>query len=177
METLIAKRYVKALSSMMDAESLANTAMLFAGLAEQFKDKDFAGVIHNPQIQAEAKAGIVLAAAAAAQNDAITNLLKLLAEKGRLTLIPAMAEVLRLEVAENSKMYAGNVYSNTDVDTSVLEALSTDIGKKMGATISLQYVPSDYDGIKVEVEDLGVEVSLSKQRINTQLIEHILKAI
>jgi len=177
MEALIAERYVKALSQMMDAESLANTATLFAALAEQFNDSGFAGVMYNPQISAEAKSEIILAAAASAQNDIISNLVKLLAEKGRLGLIPAMAEALRLAVANERKSYGGSVYSNSDVDASVLEALSADIGKKMGATITLRFVPSDYDGIKVEVEDLGVEVSLSKQRINTQLIEHILKAI
>ena len=32
-------------------------------------------------------------------------------------------------------------------------------------------------GIKVEVEDLGIEINFSKSRLNMQLVEHILKAI
>ena len=76
-----------------------------------------------------------------------------------------------------NRTYEGKVYSNTAVEASTLAALSSDLGKKMDATITLAFVASDYDGIKVEVEDLGVEVSLSKSRMNAHLVEHILKAI
>ena len=33
------------------------------------------------------------------------------------------------------------------------------------------------NGIKVDVADLGVEINFSKSRINSQIVEHIVKAI
>ena len=177
MEAMIAKRYVKALSSLMDAEALANTKILFDALAAAYTEKAFADVINDPQIGDAAKEGLLLAVVEGAKSEAVNNLIKLLVEKRRLAVIPAIAEELRLMLAGINKTYEGKVYSNTAVEAATLNALSSDLGRKMDATITLAFVPSDYDGIKVEVEDLGVEVSLSKSRMNAQLVEHILKAI
>ncbi len=177
MEALIAKRYVRALASVMSQEDLANTSALFAALAEAYEEKAFADLINNPDVATDAKEKLLLSMVESAKSDTVNNLMKLLVEKRRLSIIPAMAEELRLTLARASKTYSGKVYSKEAVEEATLEALSGDLSKKMDATITLAYVPSDYDGIKVEVEDLGVEINLSKTRLNAQLIEHILKAI
>ncbi len=177
MEAMIAKRYVKALAGVMDAEALANTKILFDALADAYKEKEFSTVINDPEIDDTAKTSLLLAIVEGAKSEAVNNLVKLLVEKRRLHVIPAIAEMLRLELAQMNKTYEGKVYSNSAVDASTLEALGNDLGRKMDAAITLAFVESEYNGIKVEVEDLGVEVSLSKSRMNAQLIEHILKAI
>jgi F-type H+-transporting ATPase subunit delta len=173
----IAQRYVKALASVLDQAALENLQPLFDALAEAYNDKRFAGMINDPQVDAAAKESLLLSVVESAQSSAVNNLIKLLVEKRRLAVIPAMAEVLLLTLAAMNETYEGRVYSSAAVEASTLNALSSDLGKKMDATITLAFVPSDYDGIKVEVEDLGVEVSLSKSRLNAQVIEHILKAI
>ncbi|MBD3800821.1 MAG: F0F1 ATP synthase subunit delta [Campylobacterales bacterium] len=177
MEAVIAQRYVKALTSLMDAEALANTKTLFDALAKAFGEKAFADIINDPNVADTAKQKLLLAIVAGANSNAVNNLVKLLVEKKRLAIIPAIAESLRLTLAGMHRTYEGKVYSNTAVEASTLAALSSDLGKKMDAMITLAFIASDYDGIKVEVEDLGVEVSLSKSRMNAQLVEHILKAI
>jgi F-type H+-transporting ATPase subunit delta len=73
--------------------------------------------------------------------------------------------------------YTGKIFSDLDMDAKTVEALSSGLGKKVNANITLEFVKTNFDGIKVEVEDLGVEINFSKQRINTSLIDHILKAI
>jgi len=177
MEAMIAQRYVKALTSLMDAEALANTKTLFDALANAYGEKAFADIMNDPEVGDAAKEELLLAIVAPANSSAVNNLIRLLVEKKRLPIIPAIAESLRLTLAGMNRTYEGKVYSNTAVEASTLAALSSDLGKKMDATITLAFVASDYDGIKVEVEDLGVEVSLSKSRMNAQLVEHILKAI
>jgi len=177
MEAMIAQRYVKALASVLDQASLENVKTLFEALADAYNDKKFADLMNDPHIDAAVKESMLLSIVESAQSGAVNNLIKLLVEKRRIALIPEMAEAFRLSLAAMNKTYEGSVYSNTAVDAATLEALSSDLGKKMDATISLAFVASDYDGIKVEVEDLGVEVSLSKSRLNAQVIEHILKAI
>jgi len=177
MEAMIAKRYVKALSSLMNEADLENTQVLFEALSSAFEDASFSTIINDPQISSEAKIQLMLSMVESAQSETINNLVRLLAERGRLFIIPAMTEELRLLLANTRRAYEGKVYSKSEIEPAMLFALGGDLGNKMGASISLAYVASDYDGIKVEVEDLGVEVSLSKSRINTQLVEHILKAI
>lgn len=177
MGAMIARRYVKALASMMDKEGLANTEILFRALADAYQEKAFSDLINNPQIDAGAKEKMLLEIVKSSKSDVIANLIKLLVSKRRLSIIPDMAEELRLQVAADAKQYQGKVYSSDKVDASTLKALGANLGKKLDTNIALEYVASDYDGVKVEVEDLGVEITLSKSRMNAQLVEHILKAI
>ena len=63
------------------------------------------------------------------------------------------------------------------MDAKTLTDLSTGLSKKVDATVELTFIKSDYDGLKVEVADLDMEINFSKTRVNAQLVEHILKAI
>ena len=58
-----------------------------------------------------------------------------------------------------------------------MQDLSNGLSKKFDSSISLSFVKNDFNGIKVGIEDLGVEINFSKSRINSQMIEHIVKAI
>ncbi|MFY4842872.1 F0F1 ATP synthase subunit delta, partial [Aliarcobacter butzleri] len=43
--------------------------------------------------------------------------------------------------------------------------------------VSLSHNVCEYDGIKVGIDGLGGEISFSKDRLKSQLIDHILKAV
>jgi F-type H+-transporting ATPase subunit delta len=177
MEELIAKKYIKAITSSTDATGLENINTIFSVLSESFKDEKFKNVINNPGISSEDKAGILLDAVKSANSEHVNNLIKLLVEKNRLNVIPAFAEALRKSIAHSTKTYEGLVYSDTDMDTKVIQDLSDGLSKKFDSKISLSFAKADFDGIKVDVEDLGIEIDFSKSRINEQIVEHIIKAI
>jgi F-type H+-transporting ATPase subunit delta len=177
MEALIAKRYVKALLEGESVENMEAMASIFDTLAAEFSNEKFVDFISAPMIEASVKEGILLAAVEKAGSEKINNLIKLLAEKNRLELIPDVAEALSKEMAAVNNAYIGKVLSDSDMDAASVEALSTGLSKKVDANISLEFVKTDFDGIKVEVEDLGIELNFSKERINSALIGHILKAI
>jgi len=100
-----------------------------------------------------------------------------LVEKNRIAVIPAIAEGMRKMMARSNKTYTGTVYSNSDINEESMKSISNGLSKKVDANVSLTFVKNDFAGIKVDVEDLGIEINFSKDRINSQLIEHILKAI
>lgn len=177
MEALIAKRYVKALLEGESVENMEAMASIFDALSAEFSNEKFVDFISAPMIEASAKEGILLAAVEKAGSEKINNLIKLLAEKNRLELIPDVAEALSKEMAAVNNAYIGKVLSDSDMDAASVEELSTGLSKKVDANISLEFVKTDFDGIKVEVEDLGIELNFSKERINSALIGHILKAI
>jgi len=177
MEELIAKRYIKAIKSSSDVESMQNMTIVFAALAESFSDEKFNQIMNNPDISADKKSEILLAAVKSADSKEVDNLIKLLAEHNRINIIPAIAEVMRKDVAATSKNYSGVIYSDSDIDSKVLDDLSLGLGKKFDSKISLEFIKNDFNGIKVDVADLGVEINFSKSRINSQMIEHIIKAI
>ncbi len=177
MQELIAKRYVKSLGEATGSESLANIAEVFNAIAASFSDEKFTSLMENPAVAKADKESILLDAVKSAQSEKLNNFIKLLVENGRISIIPAMAEEMRKEIARSSKNYSGVVYSNEDMDAKTLTDLSTGLSKKVDATVELTFIKSDYDGLKVEVADLDIEINFSKTRVNTQLVEHILKAI
>lgn len=177
MEELIAKRYLKAIKQRSNAESMQNIALIFSVLAEAFNNEKFNQIINNPDVSKNQKSEILLAAVKSAGYKDVENLIKLLAEHNRINIIPAIAEVMRKDIAKTSKIYNGIVYSDSDINSKVIEDLGNGLGSRFDSKISLKFVKDNFNGIKVDVEDLGVEISFSKSRINNQMIEHIIKAI
>jgi F-type H+-transporting ATPase subunit delta len=175
MNELIAKKYVEALRKTFDADSLESVAQTLNALAKAVAQPEIAAVLNAPQVSKEKRVEIL--SSVVSDEPKLLNLVKLLVEKGRINLIGDIAHVLAKVIADMKKSYTGTVYSNTEIDTQILDELGNGLGKKFDSSISLSYVQNDFDGIKVDVEDLGVEISFSKTRINKQIVEHILKAI
>jgi len=177
MEELIAKRYIKALKSNSDLATMQNITEVFSSLAESFKNDKFVSIIVNPNVSAKDKLEILLAAVKPANSNKINNLIKLLVENGRINIIPAIAKELVKDIANTTKTHSGVIYSDTDIDVKVITELAEGLSKKFDSTITLSFIKNDFNGIKVEVEGLGIEINFSKDRIDSQIIEHIIKAI
>ena len=177
MEELIAKRYIKAIKNNADVATLEVMTSIFSALSESFNNKKFIQIIENPGIAKDQKSEILLSAVKSAESKDVDNLIKLLVEHNRINIIPAIAEVMRKEVASINKQYAGVIYSDSDIDAKVISDLSAGLGRKFDSNIVLTFVKNDFNGIKVDVADLGIEINFSKDRINSQIVEHIVKAI
>ena len=177
MEELIAKRYIKAIRESSDSDTMQEMAVVFSALAELFNDVKFVNIMDNPEISKDEKLEILLAAVKSVNSEKINNFIKILVENKRIDIIPALAEGMRKNIADTTKTYGGVVYSNTDVDSKTIQDLSSGLSKRFDSAITLDFIKNDFDGIKVDVEDLGVEINFSKSRINSQIIEHIIKAI
>lgn len=174
---LIAKRYVKPLMESCDQVSLDNLSTLLIAVAKAYENEKFNLIMNSNEVSNSAKCQLVLDMVASVNSSVVNNLIKLLAENGRLSLIPTIADQLVREIGRVKRTFKGRIYSNNAVDQSSVDTIARDLGSKMGATISLSYVASDFDGVRVEVDDLNVEINFSKSRLNAQLVEHILKAI
>jgi len=177
MEELIAKRYVKAIKQSSSNISMEDMATIFGGLSESFKDEAFINIINNPNINRTTKSEILLDAVKLADSSVVNNLIKLLVENNRINIIPALANEMEKDVANATKTYTGFVYSDSDISEKVMADLSDGLSRKFDSKISLLPVKNNFNGIKVDVEGLGVEINFSKSRINSQIIEHIVKAI
>ena len=174
---LIAKRYIKPLMESCDQASLDNLSLLLTTVAKAYDNEKFNLIMNSNEVSNSAKCQLVLDMVASVGSSTVNNLIKLLAENGRLSLIPVIADQLTREIGRAKRTFSGRIYSNNPVDQASVDTIARDLGSKMGATISLSYVSSDFDGIRVEVDDLNVEINFSKSRLNAQLVEHILKAI
>lgn len=174
---LIAKRYIKPLREMCDLNALENLSEILGAVAEAFKNEKFVQIMRSSEVKGDAKTQLILDMVAPANSSVVNNFIKLLAENGRLTLIPDLSCELKREISRLKRMYKGRIYSDSAIEQSSVDAIARDLGNKYNAAIALEYVPAQYDGIRVEVDELNIEINFSKSRLNAQLAEHILKAI
>jgi F-type H+-transporting ATPase subunit delta len=175
MEKVVVKKYVDALLSEVKTEEFDKYYQVLSGMAQVFDNSKSKLLFTTDIITKEEQEAILLDTVKSVDDKRLNNFLKILLEKKRVLLIPFIAEEIRLRIANANNKYSGKIYSSepvapTDIDK-IAKGLSTD------KQISLSFEKNDFDGIKIVVEDLNLEVTLSKDRIKSALVEHVLKAI
>ncbi len=176
MEELIARRYVNALSEVATSEQKAEYSKVLSAISGLFEDEKMAERLTSPLIASSDKTAFVLDGLKGVDSN-LENFIKILGENSRLELIPAIAKTLNQELQKESNNYDGVVTSSNTLSDEDIADLQESLKKYTGSTIKLTQVQSDLEGIKVTVEDLGIEVNFSKQRVKEQLIDFITKSL
>ncbi len=173
---LVAKRYVKAIMADRDNNSLTSIFNELSSISSAYSDEKFTLIISSTDVSVESKVELILSFVDNC-SETTKNLIKLLADKKRLGLIPGIVYALKQELAVINNTYEGIVYTNKELSASDLENLNSQFAKKFDVNLELTQKICDYNGIKVDIDGLGVEVGFSKERLKSQMIEHILKAV
>ncbi len=175
MEELIAKRYAKAFSSAK--KDLKQSLKLLNILSEAICDDKIQKVLASPIVPNQQKTQLLLSVLQDTSDTMLINFIKILGENKRLELIPAITKVLNAEEQKASNVYQGTLKSKEALDEKALDSLEATLKKYTGSNIKLIQQKSELDGIRVSVDDLGIEVNFSKQRVKEQLIDFIKKSL
>ncbi|HIP12776.1 MAG TPA: F0F1 ATP synthase subunit delta [Arcobacter sp.] len=175
MEELIAKRYANALSE--STKDISGIAELLNTLTESIDTKEVKNVLTSPIIPNEKKTEMILSALGTHADNTLINFIKVLGENKRLDIIPSISKVLNTKLQKVSNKYEGILKSKETLDAAALSNLEETLKKYTGSTIKLKQEKSDHDGLRVSVDDLGIEVNFSKQRVKEQLIDFIKKSL
>lgn len=176
MNEVVAKKYVKAILSDVKSNELNAFVENLSELAAAFASDKFKSIISLPTLKAPQKVEFVLSLVKN-QDAKFANFIKLLGANKRLELIPAILDEMKIEQSLLENTYRGKVVGNFDLSAEQLKALEENFSKKFNSKIKLDGSKSDYNGVKVELDDLGVEVNFSIDRLKSQMSEYILKAI
>ena len=177
MNDLVAKRYVKALIDGRDNQVINNISYNLNIISSAFGDEKFISIISSPEIADYSKVDLIISLVDTANDKTFNNFIKLLGEKRRLSLLPFIANELNIQIAKMNNSYVGVVYTNQELSSNYISSIEEQFSKKFDVKLSLSQNVCDYDGIKVDIDGLGVEISFSKERLKSQLIDHILKAV
>ncbi len=177
MEELIANRYVNALVDVTSPEQRAEFSKVLSSIAELFEDESVAEMLTSPLVPADKKTSFILDGLGEESDIKLQNFIKIIGENGRLDLLPTVAKKLNQAIQKETNEYEGVVSSSNTLGDAELAELETSLKTYTGSTIKLTQVQSDLDGIKVSVDDLGIEVNFSKKRVKEQLIDFITKSL
>ena len=172
----IAKKYVKGLTGSVDEKTLEAIYNTLKQIVPAFKNRKFNAIIESRDITKAQKVAFLLGMGEL-KDPKYENFIKLLAEKKRLGLLPVIVKELNKVIEDNTKTYHGELISGSAIDAKEIEDIESVLSKRFDATIKLDNIVTDYSGMKVEVENLGVEIGLSTDRIKQQIAQTILSAI
>ncbi len=175
MEELIAKRYAQALTSAL--ANTVDTLEFLNVLAEVLIQPEVKTVLMSPIVSGEKKTEMVLSALGKNAEGTLINFIKILGENDRLYLIPTIVKVLNAEQQRIANHYDGIVKTASALSETSMSTLEETLTKYTGATIKLKQELSSLNELSVLVDDLGIEVNFSKQRVKEQLIDFIKKSL
>jgi len=172
----IAKRYVKSLVKTLDKKALESVYEQLNKISNAFAHKKFKDIVLSPEVS-KAKIEEFLLSMVELKDKKFENFLKLLVQNNRVASIPEITKELKKELSILNNKFEGVLISNFKVEKKEIEDIQKQLSKKLGSDIKLENKVTDYPGLKVEIDDLGVEVGLSVDRLKSQLAKHILEAI
>ena len=174
---IVAKKYTQAL---MDSVSdLDEVLHILKGFSNVLREKKNADIIASPFLSKSHKEQFLLESVSKVGkvDTKLENFFRLLAEADRILLIPYIASELEKCLLARRKEYAATLVTKEELDSATLDKIQSALAKKLGVKLSIMQELSGAEGIKLSVEDLGIEVSFSKERFSSDLKYHILKAL
>ena len=176
MVDLVAKRYVKALMSERDNEGLALVYNELKEISSAFTDDKFLLIVSSIEVESSKKVEFILSFIDKC-SESTKNLVKLLGVNKRLAIIPVIVNELEAQLSVLNNSFKGVIYTNEELEQSDVDILNSKFSQKFKVELNLTQNICDYDGVKVSIDGLGVEVGFAKSRLKSQMIEHILKAV
>jgi F-type H+-transporting ATPase subunit delta len=176
MSSLVAKRYVKALLDGRDNETITTVANELNTIASAYSQDKFVSILLSTEVSLEAKENLIFSLLDNC-SDTTKNLIKVLGANKRLDIIDVVSDELNKQLAVLTNNFTGVIYTKDKLDDKYVDSIEKQFSKKFGVELALTQNVCDYDGIKVDIEGLGVEIAFSKDRLKSQMINHILKAV
>lgn len=176
MKELIAKRYVKALSQTVDLKTMEACLSALNEVSKGFSLEKFKNILTSPDVSDTEKENLVLDILGK-QDEKLINFIKVLSAHQRLELIPEVCKEIASFIAATNKSYNGTIITGSEIDPATVAKLQESFSKRVDASVAFTQKVEEFDGVKLVVEDLGMEIGFSRSRLKNDITEHILKAI
>ena len=171
---MVVEKYTKAFLASLDKDEVAEAYEAIARIALVAKDSKFILIVKSPMLSVEEKLQF-LSDIAEYKNEKFINFLRIVLENKREDLFKEIHTSLYEKVSKYFNTYAGVVEGKVSED--MIKEIENKLSQKFNAEIRLLLKEKDINGIKVFVDILNVEVAINEDKIKSDLINTILKAI
>jgi F-type H+-transporting ATPase subunit delta len=171
---MITEKYANALLSTLDNSELVEVNDAVERVALVARDPKFILVVKSPDLSIDDKVKF-LSEIANSTNPKLLNFFKILLINRRIDQIKEIYLAIFNKVSNMLKTYLGVVEG--DISDELVAEIENRLSKKFNADIKLKKIKSDSNFIKVFVDVLNVEIFVSENKIKSDLLNTILKAI
>lgn len=179
MTNVVARKYVNALTKSYPESELEGVMVALSKIANALTIQKLRFILVSKEVSHSAKSELLLEASEKQQDPKFANFVKLLVDKQKIEYVASMAEELRKYLASRKGSVSGVVTANFNVTDEIKSALEKSLSNKLGKSVELSvdtHASHQFDGIRVNLDDISVEVEIEKNRLKNQIIEHVLKS-
>lgn len=178
MKSAVSKKYAKAVMSKFSNDELNELVDSMQIIASAFENQKFREIIASAVVKSIEKERLILDISGDISKDKrFVNFIKILSENNRLSLIPEIFLDLKSQMLAIKNEYVAEVYSNQELTEKDLKLLQEQFSKKFNAKINCEHKGSNLDGIRINIDGLGMEINLSFENLKTKMSDYILQAI
>lgn len=175
MNTIVAKKYTKALVNALKDSEVKEMLKLLESMAKSFENAQFFGIMDSPFVPKSKRLQLLLEIFKINDKKSV-NFLKLLNEKNRLNEIPNIYDELNRYIRAKNNEYELIVQSNFTLDSKDLDNIKKKLEQRLKISLYVSQKKSNIEGIKLFVDGMGVEGAFLKQSLTNGIKNHILKA-
>lgn len=176
MVEIVAKKYTKALITSLNDNDLKVFLKDLGEIVNVFSIEKFLDIIYSPCVSKSRKQNLLLELMGS-DNGKIINFIKLLGEKDRFDILPFVYRELEAYIRRKNKSYIGLLYLNKKIESNVVEQIAKVLSGRFNVGLEIFQVEVQIEGIKLVIDDLGIEISFSRENFLNELKSYILKAI
>jgi len=162
----IARPYAEAaFSRAAETDKLDLWSDMLALLAAVSRDPAMTGLIASPKLDRRRKSDLLLEIGGGRLSDEGQNLVRVLADNGRLAVLPQIAELFEMRKAEHQGTVEVLVTTAFPLDSAQQESLETALKRKLGREIRMtsRQDPELIGGIHVRAGDMVIDGSIAGQ--------------
>lgn len=161
--TTLARPYAKAaFRHALEQGQLAQWSQMLSLVSAVVSDSTMHAYLQNPQLTTAQRADAVVAVVGDRIDAQASNLLRQLAENGRLSLLPQVADLFEQFKAEQESAVAVTVQSAFALDEAQLQALAASLAKRLDRKVQIEgsVDASLMGGVIVRAGDLVIDASI-----------------
>lgn len=172
----ISKIYTKAFLEVANESEIENAFKNLKILFSLKDDKKFKEIINSPCIDNNKKFDFLLSLLEDPSKHFI-NFLKLLIKNARLKILKDIFLEFQKEISFSKNIHSGLIFAKNEIKPEKIKLLEDKFSKKLNTNIEFNFIKSDFNGLKIKIPDLSLEVSFSMDKLKSQLDRYLLKAI
>ncbi len=165
-KTTIARPYAEAIFALAkEKQELVQWSEMLAVIAQVVADDQVRGLIGNPRVQKSQLAELVQGVAGDKLNETGGNLVKLLADNGRLAVMPEIAALFEGLRAEAESTVEAKVYAAFEISEAQQKQIAKALKKRLGREVSLTCEKDEnlLGGAIIRAGDLVIDGSVTGQ--------------
>lgn len=171
----LARRYSLAFNAALLDNEKQEAIEQIRTFCQFYKDSKFVLIIKSPLFSTEQKQDLLLKDVKL--HPKAYNFIRLLIDYERLELLPLILEQIEQENSVKLSTFKASVESGVELGKAKIEELKALLEKKLDLELLLEAHNAGYEGVKVEIKDLGLRVDFSENNIKQNLLSYILKGI